>query len=64
MEMMAGPAKVRYAVGVVDGQELCVEFETDSRIKAWLFEQKIGWREIWRLLRGLGVRNTFTATFS
>lgn len=61
---MAGIPQIRYAVGVIDGQEICVEYETDSLIKAWLFEQKIGWREIWRLVRRRNHRLTFTARFS
>lgn len=61
---MSGAPRIRYAVGVVDGQEIRVEFETSSRIKAWLFEQKIGWRELWRLLRGRSHHLTFTARFS
>lgn len=41
------------------------EYETDSFIKAWLYEQRIGWREYWRWITGQGLpRLAFTASLS
>lgn len=62
--MMAGVSKKRYAVGIITATEIKVEYETTSRFKAWLVEMKIGWRELWLLLRGRLFHQTFIAEFS